>query len=171
MAAHPRLSNRGFSVVELVVVLAVVAVIAALSIPTFELFVRRSSNQVNERSLSSVVTGAWVLGMVDGTPHYSVDRLAAAAADTSSGGDPWTVQAGEGAVSGGYGELAAAVVDDGETIAVAMRDRAGGCSYLLGWRGHGHQLWSAPPEAGSSCGVDEAMKGPGLDEGPLVTVP
>ena len=162
---------RGFSLVELAVVLVVVAAIASIAVPTYRTVMRRAQTQVAERSLATVVSEAWVLAAYDNDVHYSVGRLSDAAADTSTGGDPWTVDATEGAVSGAHGEIAVALEDDGNAVAAAMRDSDGGCSYLLAWRSEGPQLWSVPAEAGSECSAAEALFGAPGDDGPYVTVP
>lgn len=150
--------------------LIVVGVIAAIAIPTYHRVVRRAREEVSELSVAGVVAEAWVLAVHD-NGRYSVDVLAAAASDVAPEGS-WSVDASDDAASGGYGQLAVELTDDGNGVAAAMRDRDGGCSYLLAWRGDPPSVWSVAAETGSECTAAEALWGPpDPPGGPLVTVP
>lgn len=85
-------NNKGFSLVELIVVIAIMAVLVAVLAPQFTKYVDRSRQSVDAQMVSSVVTAAQT-GITDVTQYtikegtYTVKLMPTSSNNTVEGGD------------------------------------------------------------------------------------
>lgn len=162
-------SERSASVVELMVVLAVVLVVSTIALAVGGNRVAgRAQEWSAEISLVEVAKAVRASGLGD-EPTYQPDRIGQAVEGLSAGGDVFEVRLGPDAESDRYGVVAAESTDFGAGIALAMRNRSGGCTMLLGWGWEDPLVWTVQEETG--CTAAAAAAGPDLGDLPLVTIP
>ena len=72
-----KLNKKGFTIVELVIVIAVIAILAAVMIPTFSNVIESAEKTAIQRKAEQAYKDAYALDMYDGKQDYNVtaDKL------------------------------------------------------------------------------------------------
>ena len=89
-----KMNKNGFTIVELVIVIAVIAILAAVLIPTFSNVIKKADESATLQAAKSKFEEIYALDYADGTLHGSSDSAVAAASDTMSGVTTYTVSNG-----------------------------------------------------------------------------
>lgn len=99
-----KMNNKGFSMVELIIVIAIMAVLVVVAAPQYLKFVERGRNSTDQNNATAIESAVLV---------YASDTLAADPYDTDTTGTVITVAASGGTIGTGANdtELAAAMTD------------------------------------------------------------
>lgn len=161
----PSRSRKGFTLLELVVVLIVVGLLAALAIPTFQRVLDRTSDEVALLEMRALQRAAGALVSSDAPEgKYSVNVFedALPTVEATGAGVPGTVgvmAASKLTIMGGqetgpvpsttYGAVSVAVNPSGTRSGVAMRSEAGNCARV--WALHGRETAAVIDRSGDPC--------------------
>ena len=73
-----KMNKKGFTIVELVIVIAVIAILAAVMIPTFGGIIKKANKSSAEQSATSAYKEAYALaisdGKIDSTDSYTIEN-------------------------------------------------------------------------------------------------
>lgn len=78
-------SRKAFTLLELIVVIVILGLLAALAIPTFQTIINKSKNQTAETSAASIGRNAVAISAIDGGGFVDATDLTAAVAEAPSG--------------------------------------------------------------------------------------
>jgi type II secretory pathway pseudopilin PulG len=157
---------------ELIVVLVVLGLLAAIAIPTYQRVISGAEDQVTLSSVSSVLRGASANAAVEGRDVFEpvdleiageeVGELEAAAVPGLSAADPsWVMTLDPDAWSDTYGTLHAGISGDERTAGIAARTPGGRCAFARAGVGGRVEAWVSAEDLGEDCSYPSAIAGVG----------
>jgi prepilin-type N-terminal cleavage/methylation domain-containing protein len=129
--------RRGFSLLELIVVLLILAVLAALAVPTYHEVINRVYDEKARTELSMLSRNAYALAGLDGDVSYTLDNFTTAATETNhaDGAGVFAADTGlkivaRGVPSTKWGEVSLGLNANAQHALAAMRSQSGRCIYV-----------------------------------------
>lgn len=166
--ATGRIRLRGLTLLELLAVVAVVGILASLSVPAYSAVRTRAEGKAKEATLAALIRDAQALAALEGRGYVTAADLETAASET----DYKALAAGLSAAAGSLSIRVGGVSDDPSVVAVevdeaartvraASTTRSGVCVV-------GEALGLTPPSfasvAGVLCSTDAAAPSPGQQD-------
>lgn len=166
----PPRRRRGFSLIELAVVLVVLGVVISIAVPAFERVIERSEDHATVTELQAVVRSAAAIAAFDGRMGFHVDDVDMALSELSShtvgvsAAQPWTRS--DGTVEPGPGEVSV-MIGPGNLIGLAAYARSGSCVLVYGTVAGATRGWVQPEPV--VCTGETALEGPWAAPPPTTT--
>jgi type IV pilus assembly protein PilA len=94
--------NKGFSLVELIVVIAIMAILVGVAVPVYTSYIKEAEDAVDQQyieSMESALNTAWIdaqAGLTDATNTVKLDAAAAITVTVTSNGTTVSVTVTEG---------------------------------------------------------------------------
>ncbi len=117
-------SKKGFTLIEMLIVIAIIAILAAIAIPTFSSQLTKANEAVDDanlRAATSLAMADYMLNSYTGTKYYSVLEGVESTMEITAASDTAFAAAPAGFYPGSVDdtEYIQVTVDDGEVTAAA----------------------------------------------------
>ncbi|MCD7726694.1 MAG: prepilin-type N-terminal cleavage/methylation domain-containing protein [Clostridiales bacterium] len=150
-----KMNNKGFSLVELIIVIAIMAILIVVLAPQYLRYVERSRNSTDMQNATEIVTAIQI---------YAADPEASDPITTADDGAVIKIGSSGGSVSGGTSAITTALTDAGLTVGdIKCSSRTNWIEYTItvnvAGTGNVSFDYGSSDSTGTNSAFEDSMKG------------